>query len=133
MYRVSHSKEGKVILLWWGYRFWFLLIFLVLHVHEIGTFMPNSSVFIVFMLIRKESKSISSAEPNYFLQFEMRHPVVRSSEIPKMFNMSLFLNANLMVDWSMTSTRLELVQVGSCHWDRQGWCWSQLYHVLPVS
>ena len=23
MYRVSHSKEGKVILLWWGYRFRF--------------------------------------------------------------------------------------------------------------
>ena len=49
-YRVSHSKEGKVILLWWGYRFWFLLIFWVLHVHEIGPFMPNSSVFIFLML-----------------------------------------------------------------------------------
>ena len=48
-YRVSHSKEGKVILLWWGYRFWFLLIFWILHVHEIGAFMPNSSVFIYFM------------------------------------------------------------------------------------
>ena len=29
-YRVSHSKEGKVTLLWWGDRFWFLLIFWVL-------------------------------------------------------------------------------------------------------
>ena len=25
MYRVSHSKEWKVILLWWGHIFWFLL------------------------------------------------------------------------------------------------------------
>jgi hypothetical protein len=46
IYRVSHSKEGKVILLWWGYRFWFSLIFWVLRVHEIDPFMPNSSVFI---------------------------------------------------------------------------------------
>ena len=33
LYRVSHSKPEKVILLWWGHRFWFLLIFWVLHVH----------------------------------------------------------------------------------------------------
>ena len=45
-YRVSHSKVNKVILLWWGYRFQLLLIFWILCVHEIGTFMPNSSVFI---------------------------------------------------------------------------------------
>ena len=48
--REPHSKEGKVILLWWGYRFLFLLIFWVLHVHKIGPFMPNSSVFIFLML-----------------------------------------------------------------------------------
>ena len=48
-YRVSHSKEGKVILLRWGYRFWFLLIFRILCVHEIGAFMSNSSVFIFLM------------------------------------------------------------------------------------
>ena len=49
-YRVSHSKDWKVILLWWGYRFWFLLLFWILHVPEIGSFMPNSSVFIFLML-----------------------------------------------------------------------------------
>ena len=46
LYRVSHSKPEKVILLWWGHRFWFLLIFWILHVHEIRPFMPSSSVFI---------------------------------------------------------------------------------------
>ena len=49
-YRVSHSKAGKVILLWWGHRFWFFPIFWVLHVHEIDSFLPNSSVFIFLML-----------------------------------------------------------------------------------
>ena len=49
MYRVSHSKDWKVILLWWGYRFWFLLIFWVLCVHEIGPFMPSLSIFIQLM------------------------------------------------------------------------------------
>ena len=49
-YRVSHSKEGKVILLCWGHRFWFFPIFWVLHVHEIDSFMTNSSVFIFLML-----------------------------------------------------------------------------------
>ena len=49
-YRVSHSKPGKAILLWWRYRLWFLLIFWILRVHEKGTFMPNSSVFIFLML-----------------------------------------------------------------------------------
>ena len=48
-YRVSHCKLCKVILLCWGYRFWFLLIFWILCVHEIGTFMTNSSVFIFLM------------------------------------------------------------------------------------
>ena len=38
VYRVSHSKDWKVILLWWGYRFWFLLVFWILRVHEIGPF-----------------------------------------------------------------------------------------------
>ena len=49
-YRVSLSKASKVILLWWGYRFWFMLIFWFLWVHGIGAFMPNSSVFIFLML-----------------------------------------------------------------------------------
>ena len=44
-YRVSHSKGWKVILLWWGHIFWFLLIFWVLRFHEIGSFMSNSSVY----------------------------------------------------------------------------------------
>ena len=35
-------------MLWWGYRFWFLLIFWILHVHETGPFMPKSSFFIYF-------------------------------------------------------------------------------------
>jgi hypothetical protein len=48
-YRVSHSKVNKVIWLCWGYRFWFLLIFFILHVHEIWPFMLNSSIFIFFM------------------------------------------------------------------------------------
>ena len=44
-YRVSHSKVNKVMLLLWGYEFWFLLIFLILCVSEIGPFMPHSWVF----------------------------------------------------------------------------------------
>ena len=33
-YRVSHSKEWKVILLWWGHKFRFLLLlFWILNVH----------------------------------------------------------------------------------------------------
>ena len=47
-YRVSHGKVNKVIWLCWGHNFWFLPIFWVLWVHEKGTFMPNSSVFIFF-------------------------------------------------------------------------------------
>ena len=49
-YRVSQGKVNKVIWLSWGYRFWFLLIFWVLCVYEIGPFMPSSSVFIQLML-----------------------------------------------------------------------------------
>ena len=49
-YRVSHLKLTKVIWLCWGYRFLFLLIFRVLRVHEKGTFMLNSPVFIFLML-----------------------------------------------------------------------------------
>ena len=49
-YRVSHSKPGKVILLWWRYILWFLLIFWILRVHEKGTFMQNSPVFNFLML-----------------------------------------------------------------------------------
>ena len=47
---LSHGKVNNVIWLYWGYRFWFLLIFFILHVHEIWPFMPNSSVFIFLML-----------------------------------------------------------------------------------
>ena len=64
-YNVSHSKEGKVILLWWGYRFWFLLIFWVLRVHEIGPFMPNSSVFI-FLLLRALYRMICKSSKKIF-------------------------------------------------------------------
>ena len=49
-YRVPHGKVNKVIWLCWGYSFWFLMIFWVLCVHEKGTFMLNSSVFIFLML-----------------------------------------------------------------------------------
>ena len=48
--RVSHSKVNKVILLCWGYRFGFLLMFWVVSVHEIGTFMSNLSVFTNLMM-----------------------------------------------------------------------------------
>ena len=67
MYRVSHSKVSKVILLWWGYRFQFLLIFWILWVHGIGAFMPNSSVFI-FLMLRALYGSISEKTlvPNEF-------------------------------------------------------------------
>ena len=50
IYRVSHGKVNKVIWLCWGYIFWFLLILWILCVHEIGPFMPSSSVFIQLML-----------------------------------------------------------------------------------
>jgi hypothetical protein len=49
-YRVSHGKVNKVIWLCWGYIFWFLLIFFILHVHEIWPFMPSSSFFTFLML-----------------------------------------------------------------------------------
>ena len=49
IYRVSHTKEGKVVMLWWEYRFLFLLICSILRVHEIGTVMPNSSVFFFYV------------------------------------------------------------------------------------
>ena len=64
-YRVSHSKEGKVILLWWGFRFWFLLTFLVLHVHEKGTFLLNSSVFI-FLMLRALYRMICKNAKSFF-------------------------------------------------------------------
>ena len=49
-YRVSHSKEHKVILLWWAYRFWILLICRVLCVHELGKFILSPKFFIEMML-----------------------------------------------------------------------------------
>ena len=48
-FRVSHSKPGKVILLWWRYRLWYLLIW-ILRDYEKSTFMLNLSVFIFLML-----------------------------------------------------------------------------------
>ena len=62
-YRVSHLKLWQVIWLCWGYSFWFLLILWVLYVHEKGTFMLNSSVFIFLMLralYRKICKNVKS-------------------------------------------------------------------------
>ena len=43
-YRVSHSN------LWWGYRFWFLLVFWILRVHEMRTLILSSSIFKKLML-----------------------------------------------------------------------------------
>ena len=45
------AKIDIVILLWWAYKYWFLLVFWILRVHERGAFMPNSSVFI-FLILR---------------------------------------------------------------------------------
>ena len=64
-YRVSHSKPGKVILLWWRYRLWFLLIFWILRVHEKGTFMLNSSVFI-FLMLRALYRMICKNTKSFF-------------------------------------------------------------------
>ena len=64
-YRVSHSKEGKVNLLWWGDRFWFLLIFWVLRVHEIGSFMPHSSFFIEIMMLAFYGPKCKKAKINF--------------------------------------------------------------------
>ena len=63
MYRVSHGKVNKVIWLCWGYSFWFLLIFWVLQVHELGTFMPNSSVYI-FLMLCDPYRMISESDQN---------------------------------------------------------------------
>ena len=49
-YRVSHSKMWKVILLWWGYRFKFLLIQEVLYVSVKSPFLPTQPVLIESML-----------------------------------------------------------------------------------
>ena len=64
-YRVSHSIGLKVILLWWGYRFWFLLLFWILYVREIGAFMPNSSVFI-FLMSRALYRMICKSSKSFF-------------------------------------------------------------------
>jgi hypothetical protein len=50
LYKVSHGKVNKVMCLCWGYTFWFLQIFWIIRVYEIGPFMPSSSVFIRLML-----------------------------------------------------------------------------------
>jgi hypothetical protein len=64
-YRVSHSKEGKVNLLWWVDKFWFLLIFWVLRVHEIGSFMPHSSFFIEIMMLAFYGPKCKKAKINF--------------------------------------------------------------------
>ena len=83
-YRVSHSKVSKVILLWWGYRFQFLLIFWILWVHGIGAFMPKSSVFI-FLMLRALYGSISENllflnEFLFILTFSSLFRVIRSKK-----------------------------------------------------
>ena len=54
----------------------------------------------------------------------------RLAEIPKIFKMRLFLNANWwqMSDWSMKSTHLEIDQASTCHWDHQGWYWRHQWY-----
>ena len=54
-------KDWKVILLWWGYIFWILLIVCILQIHEIGPFMPKSSVFI-FLKFRVLYQMISKSD-----------------------------------------------------------------------
>ena len=81
-YRVSHSKVSKVILLWWGYRFQFLLILWILWVHGIGAFMPKSSIFI-FLMLRALYGSISENllflnEFLFILTFSSLFRVIRS-------------------------------------------------------
>ena len=49
-YRVSHLKVHRVILLCWRYKFWFLLMFWILYVHEIGPFMLHTSIFIQMIM-----------------------------------------------------------------------------------
>ena len=44
-YRVFNNVLTQFRQLCWEYRLWFVLIFWVLCVHEIGKFMPNSSIF----------------------------------------------------------------------------------------
>ena len=92
-YRVSHSKVSKVILLWWGYRFQFLLIFGILWVHWIGAFMPNSSVFI-FLMLRALYGSISKnllflSEFWFILTFSSLFWVTKSSKPSKTFIFTL--------------------------------------------
>ena len=70
-YSVSHSKEGKVILLWWIYRFWFLL-----RVYEIGPFMPNSSVFI-FLMLRFLYRMIVKVKKKFFEKKSLNVPNVK--------------------------------------------------------
>ena len=72
-YRTSHGKVDKVIWLYWGYRFWYLLIFGVLCIHGLGPFMPSSSVFIQLMLcalyrmINKHAKNVFWKQFSNFL------------------------------------------------------------------
>ena len=92
-YRVSHSKEGKVFLLWWGYRFWFLLVFFILHVHELGAFMPNSPVFI-FLMLRALYGSISQDLMFHtkfwaILTFRGLFQVIKSNRPSKMYIFTL--------------------------------------------
>ena len=49
-YRVFNNVLTQFRQLCWEYRLWFVLIFWVLCVHEIGKFMPNFSVFIALIM-----------------------------------------------------------------------------------
>ena len=71
-YRVSHGKVNKVIWLCWRYRFWFFLIFLVLQVHELGTFMPFDYFYVkAFKVLNFIFPSIEMASLESFLFHEM--------------------------------------------------------------
>ena len=54
-------KDWRVILLWWGYIFWILPLVCILQIHEIGPFMPKSSVFI-FLKFRVLYQMISKSD-----------------------------------------------------------------------
>ena len=77
-YRVSHGKVNKVILLCWGCKFWILLIFWILHIHEIGPFMPSSLVFIQLMLCALYRMIlISKHSKTFFWQKSLNVPTVK--------------------------------------------------------
>ena len=114
-YRVSHSKEGKVILLWWGYRFLFLLIFWILRVYEIEAFtMPKSSVLIFFSMLR----ALTRAKLLCTLSYEI---TCRAVQCNKCLYWWRHLKANAIKFFAVTIIRKSLVRVHailSAHWSR---------------